>query len=143
MATNLNSNTYAVLVRKDDGTQGEYHALEDKRWHSVEKAVQIIKINPSWTIVDITKDGQSDMEAHQALINRHDITTDYARNHQMGRTQDKVPGTNAPEKTVKLTFDEQELYTQPLSDTLKLVKAIGQSVQRGTLPVDSSNLLAT
>jgi hypothetical protein len=143
MSVQLNTNTYAVVVKMPDGSTKEYHAFEDKRWHSVEKAAQVLREVPGSEILDITKNGQTDIEAHQALINRHNYKTAIARNHQMDRTQDEKSRTKSVEETKKLSFDERETIGQPVSDLLKLSRSIGQSVQNGALPVDSSNLLAT
>jgi hypothetical protein len=141
MATKLNTDTYAIVASKSDyadGAQQEFHGTQDKRWHSVERAASLSRAG--WSIIDITADGKSDKESSQALINRHGFYTQFATANAMAPTVEKTNGT--VEKTMEVSFVDQERLAQPLRNLGKLVTSINQTILKGKLPIDSANSMA-
>lgn len=140
MATQLNSDTYAVLAKRP-GTDEvkEFHGTQDKRWHTVERAASLARAG--WEIVDITGEDGTDVKGNQDLINRHNVFSAYATEHSMSHTVEQKGAT--PEKTMELSFEDQEVLALPLRNLTKLTNFISQQVLKGKKPVDSCNALAS
>src|ERR1700747_3135134 len=121
MSTTIGMDNYVVISRKDGVARTEFHGTKDTRWHSVERAASLYKAG--FVIQDIREDGKTDVLAHQALLDRHGIMSQYATEHKLVA---KPSNGKAPaEKRLELTFDQQETMAEPVRNLTKLSTAIG------------------
>lgn len=126
MAMQLGTYNYQVLARKDGGEVKPFHGVKDQRWHTVDRANSLAKAG--WEIVDF-----------QVLNSKGEYETD----PKAHADYKKRYGGGTPEVTMEIDFIRQEELLAPLVDLGKIVTLTSQSINKGKLPVDTVNAMAT
>jgi hypothetical protein len=144
MAVQLNTVHYVVVASKSDYKDGkpyQFTGSQDKRWHTVDRAASLSKAG--FTVHDILEDGKTDVEGNVALLTRHGIKSEYAKEHNLEPRPTNGKKAAPAERTMAVSFEQQEIMAPPVRDMAKISTYISQQIVRGNMPIDSVNLSVT